>query len=172
MMCIYPDAPIIIDISTAPDVTYTTLTTNAASYYWDFGDSTGASGMSQSHTYNLPGTYTVALVVDYGCGPDSLFQTISPVFIGIEEMISDVEKTFEIYPNPASDEITLTSQTIGGKMTIAITDMSGRVIIPYVCTNESNAHLGTADISRLNPGMYYITILSDQTVTSRKLIKF
>jgi PKD repeat protein len=34
-----------------------------ASYSWDFGDSTNASGVSVNHTYNTPGTYTARLTV-------------------------------------------------------------------------------------------------------------
>jgi len=34
-----------------------------ASYAWDFGDSTGASGVTASHTYNTAGTYTARLTV-------------------------------------------------------------------------------------------------------------
>jgi PKD repeat protein len=39
-----------------------------ASYAWDFGDSTGASGVTASHTYNTAGSYTARLRVtdDYG----------------------------------------------------------------------------------------------------------
>jgi len=34
-----------------------------ASYSWDFGDSTNASGVTTSHTYNTAGTYTARLTV-------------------------------------------------------------------------------------------------------------
>jgi PKD repeat protein len=42
--------------STDPDGTL-------ASYVWDFGDGTSAAGITASHTYNTPGTYTARLTV-------------------------------------------------------------------------------------------------------------
>ncbi|MFW9917240.1 MAG: PKD domain-containing protein, partial [Candidatus Thorarchaeota archaeon] len=48
-------------------------------YYWTFGDDVGASGSSVTHSYDVPGTYTVILTVeddDGGVGTASVALTV------------------------------------------------------------------------------------------------
>jgi len=44
---------------------------NAASFRWDFGDATTATGMTTNHTYEQPGTYTVVLTTRTALGISS-----------------------------------------------------------------------------------------------------
>ncbi|HEX2898359.1 MAG TPA: PKD domain-containing protein, partial [Bacteroidia bacterium] len=43
----------------------------AISYHWDFGDGAISTGISPSHTYLAPGSYTVCLRITTPCGADS-----------------------------------------------------------------------------------------------------
>lgn len=51
------------------EVIFTDLTPNAVNWFWDFGDGTISSEQNPSHTYQMPGEYTVTLVVsnESGC---------------------------------------------------------------------------------------------------------
>ena len=56
--------------SCAPSyVTFKDQSVNASSWYWDFGDSAYSQNNNPSHIYNLPGYYTVKVIVynDGGC---------------------------------------------------------------------------------------------------------
>jgi PKD repeat protein len=53
-------------------VTFTDLSQEAGSWEWDFGDGSTANGSNPSHTYNVPGTYTVSLTVSNALGSDSI----------------------------------------------------------------------------------------------------
>lgn len=46
-------------------------TGGATSYTWDFGDGNSGSGANTNHTYGTPGTYTVCLITQNGCGYDT-----------------------------------------------------------------------------------------------------
>jgi PKD repeat protein len=48
---------------------FTSVSANAASYYWSFGDGSHSTQANPSHIYNVPGLYTVSLVVvnNMGC---------------------------------------------------------------------------------------------------------
>ena len=62
------DAPLVIANFTAPDtacagstIPFTNLSGGASGQTWVFGDGNGSTAVSPSHTYALPGTYTVTL---------------------------------------------------------------------------------------------------------------
>lgn len=48
---------------------FTNLSTGAVSFLWDFGDGSGSSLASPTHTYSAPGSYTVKLIAtnSFGC---------------------------------------------------------------------------------------------------------
>ena len=50
-------------------ISFTNLSTNAATYTWDFGDGTSSNATNPTHTYNDPGVYSVKLIATstFGC---------------------------------------------------------------------------------------------------------
>ena len=57
-------------------VDFSSTSTGAVAWYWDFGDNTMGSGTPSSHTYSAGGTYTVSLIAVNACG-DSAVSTQS-----------------------------------------------------------------------------------------------
>jgi serine protease len=51
--------------------------TGASSWLWDFGDQSGGSGETTSHTYASAGSYLVELTVGDGTGTDQMSNTIN-----------------------------------------------------------------------------------------------
>ncbi|MFA7273147.1 MAG: PKD domain-containing protein [Crocinitomicaceae bacterium] len=49
---------------------------NASSWFWDFGDGSTATTQNANHTFAAPGSYTVCLVSTNACSTDSSCQTI------------------------------------------------------------------------------------------------
>lgn len=70
---------------------------------------------------------------------------------GNEELVNN---TFNIYPNPASSELNITSAT-SGEATISVYDMTGRCVKNVVVNDISNA---TININDINKGIYFIDI--------------
>jgi myo-inositol-hexaphosphate 3-phosphohydrolase len=67
--------------------------------------------------------------------------------------------TFQLFPNPTSQDLTLMVDKVYDKIEIRIYDLSGRLI---------NSHkFGSADNVRFqlqgNPGVYFVEILADDT---------
>lgn len=49
---------------------------NATSYFWDFGDSAASIASNPTHTYSGVGTYTVTLIASGTCGNDTMQQVV------------------------------------------------------------------------------------------------
>jgi PKD repeat protein len=58
------------------DVQFTSSSSNATAYSWDFGDNQGSNAPNPSHTYAADGTYTVVLTVSNDCGTSTFTQNV------------------------------------------------------------------------------------------------
>jgi tetrahydromethanopterin S-methyltransferase subunit D len=87
--------------------------------------------------------------------------------LGVDE---DVENTFGLYPNPASDELFITSaKDVNGTTVLEVTSIAGkRVMVNTVGCMNANGRV-RLDVSGLGQGMY---LLSVQTAEDRSVIRF
>lgn len=67
---------------------------DALTYFWDFGDSSNATGQEVTHVYALPGSYVVTLNVTDFYGHESLLQKTIDVGPAIPEFISILVPVF------------------------------------------------------------------------------
>lgn len=58
-------------------VSFNSITTNATTYFWEFGDGSISSTMNPQHTYSTGGTYNVKLTVTGTGGVKSLTKTVT-----------------------------------------------------------------------------------------------
>lgn len=59
------------------NVRFLNNSTPDATYSWDFGDNTVSSAANPTHTYALPGSYTVSLTVSNACGNEMIRKMIT-----------------------------------------------------------------------------------------------
>jgi PKD repeat protein len=144
-------------------------TGNPNSWKWYFGDGNTSTLENPQHTYNADGKYTVKLVSKSNTSEDSItkidFITVGNV--GFEDI--DIEQHLKIYPNPISNNSTLTidydqvqiedvelMNIVGKKMFVEIEHSSGRINI---------------GISNLSSGIYILKLSSKAGDTlMRKII--
>lgn len=87
--------------------------------------------------------------------------------VGIDEPVSHYD-SFQIYPNPATDRVTVKAdfELTGGMVTVY--EATGRVVITNVVTQSQP----TLDISGLQPGLYVISVeKGDITRRTRMMIE-
>ena len=72
-----------------------------------------------------------------------------------------------VYPNPAKNEVTISSKTIKDKVNIQIFDVTGRKVLDETKVIFSGANL---DTSKLTNGVYIIKLDSKEGSSSQKLI--
>ncbi len=140
-------------------VDFTNNSSNATSYYWDFGDLQTSTDPNPSHDYfNLSNSYTVMLVAMNDCNSDTTYQTITVV--GNAEQ--DIENRISIYPNPASTSFLLEAP-FNGKL--ILTDLTGKSIL----TTEFEQHK-VVDTKGISKGIYVVTLVNDKFSFKRKLV--
>ena len=145
-------------------VTFTNLSQNSLSNYWDFGDGTISTFTNPVKNYNSDGDFPVTLWVRNGPCSNVLTRTILKVSVLIED--AD-QKEFRIYPNPASDLIFIEFDESLLAGTFQITSISGAKLISG-SLNETPKQL---DISQLPPGVYiFRTYFRENSFTNKILI--
>ncbi|EDM44108.1 extracellular nuclease [unidentified eubacterium SCB49] len=115
------------------------------------------------------GVYEITLTAEdqYGNIADCNFNVTVDTTLGIQD--NSLESIINIYPNPASQEVTIekSKAILLDKMTIY--DATGRVISTLDLKNMSQEK--SIDISHLDSGLYLIEINSEKATITKQLIK-
>jgi len=141
----------------------TNFSINADSYQWIFPDEMTTTDENFDFPFDESGTVTITLVASNACFSDTLQQDITltslPFF--------PAEKNIRIFPNPAKDFITITTNTPIRKLEII--NVLGTPIQTLSNLSSGNHELNVQDFT----GGYYIvkSQLSDQMISKMILIK-
>jgi PKD repeat protein len=135
---------------------------NAANttYVWNFGDQTAVNaGAVVQHTYDAPGIYTVSLSLTSG-GCTSVTEHSISVLTATGIANTDGEKAFKLYPNPATDliSIQLSDASKFAPQWIEIQDAAGRTISREIAKDMTANGRKTLDVSTLANGVYQIVL--------------
>jgi hypothetical protein len=109
-------------------------------------------------------TYTVWGTDANGCkGIATSVVTVQNCATGITSYAAN---EISVYPNPANEFLTVSFGSLEGKKSIAVYDVSGRLVI------EKNADADTVQLNvlEITKGSYFIKVLNDKVVVSVKMI--
>ena len=81
-----------------------------------------------------------------------------------EQDTANQEATFDLYPNPAFDNVVYITTDVPGPKEIAIFDVFGKLVLQQA-VRESRL-----DISKLDPGVYMVQLKTNSRNITRKLI--
>lgn len=150
-------------------VIFTNHSTNADSYFWDFGDGNSSTLVSPVHTYSETGRYEVSLeAIDVSCGKSDIAkQIIEIITTGIFNIKENNVPVF--YPNPAGSSLIVKTDTKVRYLTIY--DSFGREVICQIAENGCTEIF--VDVSTLHNGVYYLVLSGEDYITSRsKFVKY
>jgi hypothetical protein len=105
---------------------------------------------------SLGSDFAVVYTNEFGCVSDGLI-----TIIGLDE---NVESTFNIYPNPATNTVTINQDL--SPYNVNIVDMSGRVVFEKQNISQKNLSI---DISSFSQGLYQVQTISGSVVKHSKL---
>ncbi len=172
--------------------TFTLYVDNATSamatgYYWDFGDGTSSILATPTHTFAIDSLYNVCLKIYIASGDScsychiigidsagNIVRTSGFTLVvqnstsGISE-INNQQSTITLYPNPATNNLTIAFGKTTKKVVVTITDVTGKLVnSEQLIVNSKSA---TIDISGFAEGVYIVKIQTGDGVEMRKLIK-
>ncbi len=103
------------EVSCKREIGFWSVSANAFSYRWDFGDGNGAYGPYPEHTYPVPGTYTVTLWVNEGtpCA-DSIQKTVT--------VLAPAKADFDVQIRPCDLRVECFDRSVGGQERVWTTD--------------------------------------------------
>jgi PKD repeat protein len=151
-------------------------------FFWEFGDGNTSTLAYPNYAYTTPGPFNLCLTVDDGNGCVSTYcdtigsngvvfklsnlsiNVVAPPILTAIDNQENLKSEVNIYPNPASNTITITNSKIKLSQ-INIIDVTGKSI--KTITKNKNA----IDISDLSNGIYFIQIISDKEIITKKFIK-
>ncbi len=150
-----PAIPTIVDNVGTLESSYT-----GSGNQWYLNGNPIGGATNDTYTPTQGGSYTVIYTDGNGCISSSSAPTIST--LGLE----DITISFSIYPNPASEKLTIDAGAVV-KATIKIMDLSGRVVI----NTKMNQSLHQIDVSTLADGVYMIKVEYGNKSVTKKIIK-
>jgi serine protease len=153
------------DLASKLPIQFTDLSTGAATWSWNFGNSTSSTVQNPSVTYYSGDTYEVTLTVQAANGcRDTVKQTL--------DVITGLHRTAEpglgVSPNPASSVwyVSVTERFPGLK-TVELLTLQGRTVF-LATTSSSRIEIPAADYP---DGLYIIRVAYGDRVVNRKVLK-
>jgi hypothetical protein len=73
---------------------------------------------------------------------------------------------FTMYPNPAKGYINLNVEALVGAGSIVVTDLYGKTVKTQALSMGTN----TIDIAKLSKGMYFVSTITNEGKTTKKLV--
>ena len=135
----------------------------ANTYMWaPSGSLSSATGANVTATPTSTQVYTVIGTIPAGCSDTLNFTVTVENCAGLEEAsLGD----FELYPNPANQEVILNFGELKGIQTVSILDLAGRTVLSTTGTST------TIDVSSLESGKYFLMIGHEAGVSTKSFLK-
>lgn len=127
-----------------------------------------AGSLSSATAQNVTATpastqvYTVVGTDANGCSNTATFTVTVQSCAGLEETSFG---DFELYPNPANQELTLNFGELKGVQTVSILDLAGRTVLSMTGTSA------TIDVSSLESGKYFLMITHEAGTSAKSFLK-
>ncbi len=179
--CSGQSAPIIVSLISTPSagftysqinnyqVNFTSTAQNATSYNWAFPGGSTSNLANPSFNFPNEGNFDVTLIVTNSCGSDTI---TLPVTVIKTNSVSEstVFSQFDVFPNPATDAVTLqlnSIKPIAGS--IRVISATGQIVAEEI-VNFNATYTKTFDLSSYSTGLYSIVVTTGNNAFTRKLM--
>lgn len=151
-------------------VTFTSTSSGATFYLWNFGDGFTSTMPNPVHTYALPGTYIVTLSISGGSCNSLFTDTVVIIPVGIYN--PSAEANVSVYPNPVKDEANIDIALLSSKnISIEVFDVAGRLEKTILDDTEVAAGHHRYIFTGVRAGVYFIMVTIDRLPRVIKVVK-
>lgn len=156
----------------SPAVNFAPNDQTATTYTWSFGDGSTSTQMNPSHTYTSAGSYTVQMVISNGTCADTVTRVINTVQLGVSN-IQDVASSLSVYPNPATDAITLNinSTVAASGCVLSISNILGQSVYTNQVKLQNGSNTINVNVASLTTGTYIVSLRNGKEVLNSKFVK-
>ncbi len=151
------------------DFSFTSTSTGATSYLWDFGDGTTSTTQNPIHTYATSGMYVVTLTVTSNCGTNNVIQSVNAVGSGIST--NNLNSIMNIYPNPTHGTVNVSFAESFDNGNIIIENSLGQVVYSGKINQAKNSVL-SFDLRKLSEGIYMIRVSNADVDVKHKILYY
>ncbi len=139
----------------------------AQSYQWYFNGQTVAGATQKNLTVVEKGSYTVAVVDEYGCT-----MTSEPFIVNILGISgAEVPDDLLLYPEPASDWLNIVFPLHSRDARVTLVSLLGQVLARHESSGENSARSMRLDLSALPAGVYLLHANAGEKWWVRKVVK-
>ena len=118
---------------------------------WDFGDGNTSTEQNPTHVYAESGNYDICLIATNAGGNDMVCKNLF-LETGIDDIVFN---NCLIYPNPASELITIELQNSIAKGQLIVYDFSGKIVTEILMQNSNKIELSVKEFPK---GIYSFVI--------------
>jgi streptogramin lyase len=153
-------------------VSLTNLSVNTRYYIRAYVTTNTGTGYSTMVSFKL--TSSGGMVTMSGTAPLVTDELLTNETL-VEKQINDIPLKFNIYPNPATDKVTVQFSSLLNsninKATIRLFNISGQLVKTVTQENVSNGNVVNIPVSDLVKGLYIIEVQTDKDKVVQRFIK-
>jgi len=175
------NAPI-ADIAPVTDTTlivdFRSVSINASTHSWNFGDATAVSNeIDPTHTFAQAGFYTISLTVDPEgnldiCNPDTdteIIEVFDTTFFSVPEM-DKIVADFNVYPNPTDRFVNVSASVVDQTdVEIEVFTVEGKLVYSQTQDAVFGKYSAKLDLSDLPMGVYLLKMTTNKGMIIKKL---
>jgi PKD repeat protein len=144
-----------------------------ALYIWSFGDGDSAIGYYQSHTYAMPGTYNICLIVYSAFGSCKWCQqTTVQSSTGLNPSEAAAQSIISLYPNPVIDRLLVEISSRNTEtIQIRVISITGQLELEQTALISAGGSKLEIDTRLLQQGMHFLELRTKETAVRSRFMK-
>jgi PKD repeat protein len=150
-------------------VNFFNTSASALTYTWNFGDTQTSNLANPVHTYTLPGSYTVTLVVANSCGTSTITDIVTVSDVGMAQL--SLQNKVMVFPNPNRGEFELyLEMNDEEQVTVGLWSLDGKLLEERTLLLSHGALQQTYRLEDWSNGVYHLVITGNKNRVVKKVI--